>query len=249
MDVFIMSILAIADLHLSFGTAGKEMDFFGEEWKDHHEKIEYNWREIIAGDDLVLIAGDISWAMTLEEALPDLEWIDALPGTKVIVKGNHDYWWPSLKKLRQALPSSIHVIHNDAFTFGDIGIAGARLWDCPDFSCASIIAITGSEPQEETDPEQTEKIYARELNRLELSLKALDSATTTRISLIHYPPLAPDLTPSPVTELLEKYNITACVFGHLHSLKKNISPFGTLHNISYHLTSCDYLNFTPLRVI
>ena len=129
-----MTIWAIADLHLSFGVPNKHMRIFGPQWEDYTDKIEKGWRASILQNDLVLIPGDISWAMQVEEVRPDLEWIDRLPGTKVFIKGNHDYWWNSLSKLKHVLPSTCHLIQNNSFTWNDFSIAGTRLWDIPGIS-------------------------------------------------------------------------------------------------------------------
>ncbi len=134
-----MRIWALSDLHLSFGVPNKTMDPFGPDWKDHAAKIKTSWDGQVSPEDLVLIPGDISWAMRLAEAMPDLQWIHERPGTKVIIKGNHDYWWGSLKKVREALPRSIHAIQNDAICFGDIAIGGAKLTDSPEYTFDQII--------------------------------------------------------------------------------------------------------------
>jgi uncharacterized protein len=124
-----MSIWAIADLHLSFGVPNKGMELFGEHWRDHPQRIEAAWRARVRAEDLVLIAGDISWAMRPEEVMKDLEWIASLPGTKVMIRGNHDYWWPSMKKLVAMLPPTLHAIHNSAWKWGEVAVGGSRLWD------------------------------------------------------------------------------------------------------------------------
>lgn len=246
------SIWAIADLHLSFGTPNKEMDIFGVRWVRHAERLKENWTRIVKPEDLVLIPGDISWGMTPEAAKPDLEWIHALPGTKVMVKGNHDYWWTSLKKLENILPPSIHLIQNNSFTWNSIGFAGTRLWDNIQFNFDSYIdyspRLTENIAKEEDHPEETQKIYHRELLRLENSLKALSKNCTYRIALVHYPPVSPILQESPASSLLEKYQINACVFGHIHSMKQDRPIFGVLNHINYIFTACDYLNCTPTLV-
>ena len=136
-----MRVWALSDLHLSFGVKGKEMDVFGEKWINHPEKVKKNWEALIKPEDLVLIAGDISWGLKPEEVIPDLEWIDQLPGIKVMSKGNHDMWWKSASKVRALLPESIHIIHNDAFTINGISIGGTRLWDHPDLNYYKFIDI------------------------------------------------------------------------------------------------------------
>jgi predicted phosphohydrolase len=118
-----MPVWAIADLHLAFGVPNKKMDVFGAQWVDYTDKIEKKWRENIAETDLVLIAGDISWAMRLEDAKPDLDWIHSLPGTKVIIRGNHDYWWTSLSKIKQIMPPSVHVVQNNVYNWQGLSVA------------------------------------------------------------------------------------------------------------------------------
>jgi predicted phosphohydrolase len=244
--MFTMKIFAIADLHLSFSTPGKSMDIFGEAWINHPEKVKKNWLELIGPEDLVLIPGDISWAKPLEDAIPDLQWIEDLPGTKVLTKGNHDYWWPSASKLA-ALPfKTLHFIQHDSFNMGDISIAGTRLWDTPEYDFSEFypsLPIINHPPK----PDDA-KIFQRELLRLEESLKTLSQNAAIRIAMVHYPPIGPDLKSSLTSDLLEKYKIDICVFGHLHGLTKEI-PFGKMGGVSYHLVSCDYLKCKPLRIL
>ena len=122
-----MNVWSLSDLHLSISTPSKDMAVFGAVWEGYMAKIEANWKKLVEQEDLVLIAGDTSWAMKLEDALIDLKWIDNLPGTKVLIKGNHDYWWNSVTKIREALPKSLHIIQNDVFDFQDYSIGGTRL--------------------------------------------------------------------------------------------------------------------------
>lgn len=248
-----MAIWALADLHLSFGVPNKEMDLFGEQWKGHAASIQKNWIANINPSDLVLIPGDISWAMRLDEVQPDLEWIHNLPGTKVILKGNHDYWWGSLGQIKKILPPSIHLIQNNVFHWNDVSIVGARLWDTPEYNFSSFIEYRENPKAQiltarEKDPDEAERIFLRELGRLELSLKCLDARGPIRIAMTHYPPIGTDLKESRASSLLEKYNINTCVFGHLHSVKKGIPLFGKKNGIRYLLTSCDYLDFQPLKI-
>lgn len=223
------------------------MEIFG--WTDYVNQIASNWKKLISPDDLVLIAGDISWGSSLESALPDLEFIHALPGTKVISKGNHDYWWPSSKKLSSALPSSIHFIHNNAFNWNDVTIGGTRLWDTPEYNFNAFIEFTDNPREKEKEPLDNEKIFNRELERLHLSLKQLSPHAKLRIAMVHYPPIPADLSPSKTSSILEHYQIDHCIFGHLHSVKPNALPFGPARGVNYHFTSADYLNFTPISLI
>ncbi|MCE5316469.1 MAG: metallophosphoesterase [Parachlamydia sp.] len=247
-----MTIWAIADLHLAIGVPEKSMEAFGEPWLNYIDKIQTNWKERIFADDLVLLPGDISWAMRPEEARTDLEWIHQLPGTKVMLKGNHDYWWTSMRQIEQVLPPSIHLIQNNAFLWNGVSIGGARLWDTSEYHFSPYIqynvnprakALTEAE---DTSPD-AEKIFLRELGRLELSLKAMPEASL-RIAMTHYPPLSATLEDSRASALLEKYHINICVFGHLHSVKTESTLFGKKNGIEYHLASADYLNFVPLKI-
>ncbi len=245
-----MKIWAIADLHLSFGDANKSMDIFGPQWVGYTDQIEKNWRASIVDEDLVLIAGDISWAMRPELAKVDLGWIESLPGTKVMIRGNHDYWWTSLSKVRAVLPPSIHVIQNDVFEWNDICIGGARLWDTEEFNFNGYIEYRENPKAivKEKNSAEQKKIFEREIQRLEVSLKQLNQKAKMRIVMTHYPPISATMEDSIVSGLLEKYNVDICVFGHLHSVKKGVEMFGTKNSITYLLTSCDFLDFNPLIV-
>ncbi|MEC7840160.1 MAG: metallophosphoesterase [Chlamydiota bacterium] len=249
-----MAVWAIADLHLSFGVPNKEMHVFGENWRDHPAKIRKHWEELISDDDLVLIAGDISWAKHLEEALPDLEYIHSLPGTKVMIRGNHDYWWSAISKVRKRLPADIHVLQNDSFTWNNIAIGGARLWDTSEFNfdgCVEIVEADCVIPLTETDRDEkrAERLYVRELMRLESSLKTLDTKADKRIVMTHYPPVGPNLEGSRASKILENYQIDFCVFGHVHSMKHSCDPlFGEKNGVTYVMTAADYLDFSPIKI-
>jgi len=248
-----MAIWAIADLHLSFGVPNKGMDVFGLHWVDHAQKIEKAWRELIQPEDLVLISGDISWALHLTDAIPDLEWIDKLPGTKVMIKGNHDYWWGSISKVKKVLPSSCHVIQNDAFNWNDVTIAGTRLWDDSQLSFSGLInyqqhdCVKNLTATDNSD--ESQKIYQRELGRLETSLNNMNSQARLKIVMTHYPPIGAEGQETATTRLLEKHQVDICVFGHLHNVKKEKKLFGEFREINYYLVACDYLeNFQPLKI-
>lgn len=251
-----MAVWAIADLHLSFGVPNKEMDIFGAHWKNHHAKIEHNWRKKITDEDLVLIPGDISWGLKLEEAKPDLDWIETLPGTKVLLRGNHDYWWASLKQIAKILPPSLHLIQNNIFCWKNVCIGGSRLWDSWEYDFNKYIPLLETSAsnkltyqQKHEDRDQTDKIFERELQRLETSLKAMDKNASIRIAMTHYPPISVDLKPSRAAELLEEYDINICVFGHLHNVIHDYDPlFGERKGVRYILTAADYLNFDPIQV-
>ena len=221
-----MKIFAISDLHLSINNP-KPMDVFGERWEGYVEKIFDDWKQKVTDDDVVLLAGDFSWAMKLQDALADFDLLKSLPGKKVIIKGNHDYWWPSISVLRQALPENIFALQNDAIKFGAVIVCGTRGWSVP-------------EPGERQSSED-DKIYKRAVIRLELTLQAAQKLQTNGekiVCMMHYPPCNFRREASGFTTLIEKYNVNAVVFGHLHGYKKIQTKF-VLNGIDYYLTSCD----------
>lgn len=231
------------------------MEAFGLVWKDYPNKIKEHWQKLISDDDLVLIAGDISWAMRPEEALPDLDFIDALPGQKLLIRGNHDYWWPSSTKLAGLLPPSMHFIHNTAFEWNKVAFAGARLWDTHEYSFNDAIEFVDNPFAKKKTPEElarekedAEVIFVRELQRLKLSLEKMNHKAEKKVALTHYPPIGANLRPSRAAALLEDFEIDVCVFGHLHNVREGALPFGTARGVRYILTSADYLGFTPIVV-
>lgn len=250
-----MRIWAIADLHLAFGVPDKSMEVFGPGWSDYQKKIHEAWTRLVQPDDLVLIAGDISWGIHLEEALVDLQWIDALPGSKIILKGNHDYWWSSASKLKKIMPPSIQFIQNNALEWQGVGICGARLWDTKEFSYDQYIVYQDNPRVRQKSPEELahkdeedERIFTRELERLRLSLSQLSPKAKLRIAMTHYPPLGPDLGPSRASKILEEFKIDICVFGHMHNVKSGSLPPKEARGVKYLFTAADYLNFIPLKV-
>lgn len=230
----VMRIWAIADLHLSFAAA-KPMDVFGDNWRDHPARIADLWHKLIAPDDLVLVAGDISWALRLPDALPDLAWIDALPGHKILTKGNHDYWWDYARKRSDQLPASLTLIEAEAIAMKGWVFCGTRGW------------VTPGQPW--FAPETDERIYRREVGRLERALAAAQRLATQgeRIGvLLHYPPFLADGTPTRFAEQLAAAQAAFCVYGHLHRRQDwQQAVQGERDGVHYYLTSCDFLNFTP----
>ena len=204
------------------------MDVFGDIWLNHQEKIIKNWYSIIGKDDLVLLVGDISWALKLEEAYEDLLKIDELPGRKLIIKGNHDYWWNSLKKLNSLGLKTIDFIQNNSFVYQNIGIAGTRGWSSIDV--------------EIIDPHD-EKIFNRELNRLRMSLDSLDKDLEKKIVMLHYPPFNMDSSPNEFIEVMKEYNIDKCIYGHLHAEGHKYVVEGVIEGIDFHCVSSDYIKF------
>ena len=229
-----MKIYAISDLHLS-NSCDKPMDIFGGHWEGYTEKIISNWKQKVTDEDLVLIAGDISWAMKLEEAQADLNWIDKLPGKKIIIKGNHEYWWKSISAVREILPSSIMAIQNDAIKVGDYIICGTRGWTVP-------------EKDKELEPEDL-KIYKREVERLKLTLmsaKVLKGDSDLKIiAMMHFPPYNTDKEQSEFTKLFEEYGVETVVFGHLHGYV-NCDLVSNINGVTYYFTSCDHIKNDPI---
>lgn len=224
-------IYAIADLHFDFSKK-KPMDIFGENWINHEEKIIKNWIDIVNEDDLVIIPGDISWALKLDEAIADLERIDSLPGKKVLLKGNHDYWWSSLSKLNGLKLNSLFFLQNNSFKYREFGIAGTRGWIARD--------------NEEFTPDD-EKIFVRELSRLKLSLDSLREVEN-KIAIIHYPPFNMDLSPNEFVDVMKEYGVKTCLYGHLHSEGHKFVVEGNIQGINFHCVSCDYVDFVPKKI-
>jgi len=246
-----MKIWAIADLHLSISCPEKNMGLINPAWKNYEEKIQSNWHYLVRSEDLVLVAGDISWAKTFDQSLQDLEWLDKLPGTKIIIKGNHDYWWPSITKLRKYLPPSIIALKNDAIYLKQIAIGGARLWDTNEYHFNDLVDWQKNSKeslQEKKSKDENETIFHRELQRLENSLKQMNPKAKLKIAMTHYPPIGIGLASSKASEILDKYQIDICIFGHLHNLKQKPLIFGKKNQTQYVLTSCDMIDFTPLLI-
>ena len=230
-----MSIYAISDLHLSFNT-NKPMDIFG--WNNYEEKISQDWRTNVKEEDLVLLTGDFSWEMKLENTYKDFQFINNLPGKKLLLKGNHDLWWTTLKKMREFLRekefNNIDFIYNNSYEFENYIIAGTRGWNLV---------------SENIDDK---KIKDRELLRLENSI--IDGIRKYGedkpiIVCMHYPPLLKELKNSEFTKILEKYNVKYCLYGHLHG-KSHINVFdGIYNNVNYKMVSCDYTGFKLIKII
>ncbi len=233
----IMNVFSISDLHLS-GLSDKPMDVFGKGWENHFEKIKSDWRKkVLSDDDIVLIAGDVSWGTTLEEGLFDLEALKELKGRKVFVRGNHDFWWNGITRLRRAAPDgNFYFLQNDCVKFENVIICGSRGWTCP-----------GSNDYSDTD----EKLYKREAERFKLCFKEVEKVREEGdrlIVMIHYPPFSKTVPSTEFTSLFEEFETEKVVFGHIHG--ETFFPFRTVKNgIEYVLTSCDKVNFTLQRIL
>lgn len=221
-----MKLFTIGDLHLSKANP-KPMDMFGDNWVDHFQKIKEDWQNRVEDHDVVVIPGDISWAMKLEDAKLDLDAIDELPGKKIIIRGNHDYWWQSLNKVKSILPPSIMALQNDFIEFDDFVICGTRGWNVPgstEFSTDDL------------------KIYNREVARLDLSLSGY-TGEKEKIVFFHFPPFSDVICENEMIEVLQKYKVKQAFYGHIHGYGLKFIKQGNIFNIDFHCVSCDGLDF------
>ncbi len=244
-----MNIYCLADLHLSISHPQKDMKVFGPLWEDYHQKIHDHWQACVKKEDLVLIPGDICWAMSLEEAMQDLAFIDKLNGQKVLIRGNHDYWWPSLAKLEKLPFKSLKFIHNNALLIHGVGLCGSRLWDSEEFSFDEYINYR---PNPQARPKASfddAKIFDNEISRLERSISQLSPEAQVKIALCHYPPIGKDLKPTRCSSLFETAGISHVCFGHLHNLKNTMNPWGSSRGVTYHFCAADEVNFTPQKIL
>lgn len=228
-----MALFAIGDLHLGFGV-NKTMDKFGEEWKNHIQKIEKNWRECIQQQDTVLLLGDISWGMTIEQTKPDFDFIETLPGKKICICGNHDYWWSNISKI-QKMYHNIIFLRNNSVKYHNVFICGTRGWICPNDSFFT---------------PQYEKIYHREVIRLKLSLEdAMKKGAEQIIVLLHFPPTNDKKEWSGFLELFQCYPVSHVYYAHLHGQEHfHNSLIGEYKGVFYDLVSCDNVDFCPKKI-
>ncbi len=226
-----MNIYAISDLHLP--AKEKPMDIFGAHWENHFEKISADWLAKVTDEDIVLLPGDLTWAMRLEDALEDVRRVGELPGRKIILRGNHDYWWGGIGQVRRALPEGIYALQNDAMVLDGYIFAGTRGWTLP-----------GSEATKDDL-----KIYERERLRMDMSLKHARrlSADMPLIVMMHYPPFSQ--ASEGFTDILGQYGVDVCVYGHLHGAGLQYAFNGERDGIMYHQVSCDGLGFKVRRII
>lgn len=230
-----MHIYAIGDLHLSGEPPTKPMEIFGAHWLGHKEKIKQHWLETVQPDDAVIVCGDISWAMSLEGAACDLNWLAQLPGRKLLLRGNHDYWWTSLAKMQKRYGDSFEFLQNGCIMVGDVAVCGTRGWLLP---------------SAENFSDEDAKIYNREAIRLELSLQAAQQHSPRAIiTALHYPPLFARTEHTRFTNLMHNYNVNYCVYGHIHG-ENHVTTFeGVREYITYKLVSCDTQNFQLYRIL
>ncbi len=233
-----MAIYAISDLHLAL-SEDKPMDVFGARWANYMDRLYENWNNVVKADDYVIIPGDISWATYLERAYDDFDFINKLPGRKIISKGNHDYWWTTISKLNKFLEvngfSTISFMHNNSYTIGDTVICGTRGWNMPG--------------EDDFDSEDA-RIYQRELKRMELSLKSAKVPENGRlIAAIHFPAFNSNGVFSGLLDIMQKYNVQMCIYGHLHGEAHKYALEGLIKGIEFKLVAADKLAFCPVRIV
>lgn len=229
-----MALYTIADLHLSLGVE-KPMDIFGGRWQGYQEKLDKNLHHLLTDDDTLIIPGDISWGLKLEETLNDFKFIENLPGKKIILKGNHDLWWSTSSKIQKFFEENdiytIDLLFNNFKVYDNIALCGTRGWSY----------------EENFKNEADEKIYKREVLRLENSLKqAHNAGYSEKICFLHYPPIYEHFKCIEILELFKIYNVSTCIYGHLHGESLKYAKNGIYENVEYKLVSADFLNFMPI---
>lgn len=227
-----MALYAIGDLHLSLGT-NKPMDVFGPGWANHVQRLEEAFSSL-GEEDVTVLCGDTSWGIDLSQSLEDFRFIDRLPGKKLLVKGNHDYWWTTASKMRRFFQdnglTTIDILHNNCHFYGDWAVCGTRGWF-----------------YEEEQSGHNEKVFNREVIRLEASLKAAGDRPI--LAFLHYPPLYTGYRCLEIIAKLEAYGVKDCFYGHLHGPTHRRAIEGTVGTVGYHLVSADYLRFVPKKIL
>lgn len=229
-----MALYALADLHLACAV-DKPMDVFGGRWQDYMEKIQKRWQAVVSAEDTIVIGGDVSWGIDFEQAKADFAMLNRLPGHKIILKGNHDLWWDTMAKMRRFLDENsfqnIDFLHNNCYRYGDIGLCGTRGWFY----------------EEDFKQQHDEKVFRRELLRLEASLKAAEAAgLQEKYCFLHYPPIYTNFRCGEILALMQQYGVTRCIYGHLHSDSLRWAVEGVQEGIAFTLVSGDHVDFTPV---
>jgi len=229
-----MSLFAIADLHLPLGV-NKPMDVFGRNWENYVDRLKENWQNTVKTDDTVILAGDFSWATYLEQSKADFEFLNCLNGKKILLKGNHDYWWSTLNKMKVFLEengfTNIDFLQNNSFEYKDISICGSRGWLNPQRNMS----------------EENQRIFDREIIRMEMSIKTAKHPENI-ICVMHYPPISNDYKDTKVETMLYSYGVKSCIYGHIHSSSLKSAFEGVYNGIEYKLVSADYREFMPIKI-
>lgn len=228
-----MSLFAIADLHLSL-SVDKPMNIFGG-WDNHVEKLTENWNKTVLAEDTVVLPGDISWGMNLDEAKADFDFVNSLNGRKIISKGNHDYWWSTVSKLNKFIEENgfdtIHFLHNNHYSYGKYGICGTRGWI------------------NETEVPADAKVLAREAQRLEVSIQSALKEELEPIVFLHYPPVYGNESNYDILDVMFRYGVKECYYGHLHGRAHKNAVCGERDGINFHLIASDFVQFCPQLVV
>ena len=229
-----MSLFAIGDLHLAISVRSKPMDIFSG-WENYMQLMEENWKKLVSENDTIVLAGDISWAMNLKDAYEDFCWIHNMPGKKIILKGNHDYWWSSRKKMEDTFSAwgfdSLELLHNNFFEYGEYAVCGTRGWV--------------NMPGEPADV----KVLAREAGRLNASIEPAVRAGLNPLVFMHYPPIYGNNVNLDILDILFKYNVKNCWYGHLHGKAIKYAVNGEREGIDFRLISGDYVQFCPVKIL
>ncbi len=229
-----MSLFVIGDLHLALGDKSKSMDIF-DGWENYTELLGQSWNSLVSAEDTIVLAGDISWAISLEKGYEDFKWIHNLPGRKIILKGNHDYWWNSRKKMEETFEKwgfdSLNILHNNHFQYENYGICGTRGWV--------------NMPGESADA----KVLAREAGRLTASIESALTAGLQPLVFLHYPPLYGSSYNYDILDVLYKYGIKNCWYGHLHGPSIKYAVNGERDGVDFRLSSGDFLQFRPEKIL
>lgn len=229
-----MALYAIGDTHLSLA-CDKPMDVFGGRWDGYVDKLREGFQATVSHEDTVVVCGDVSWGMSLEEAKADFAFLDALPGErKLLLKGNHDYWWTTASKMKAFFQengfATLNILHNNCHFYGEAALCGTRGWF-----------------YEEDRGEHSAKIFNRELIRLEASLKA--AGEREKLCFLHYPPLYQGYRCQEIIGLLERYGVKLCCYGHLHGGSHRLAVTGQRGDVEYRLVAADYVGFTPVKLL
>ncbi|MCL2392190.1 MAG: metallophosphoesterase [Oscillospiraceae bacterium] len=229
-----MALYVIGDLHLSLGSE-KPMDIFGGSWSDYVEKIKDGFSQLEA-EDVCVLCGDISWGMSFDESLPDFKFISELPGKKIIIKGNHDYWWSTASKMKAFFDNNgiynIEILNNNCYFYDDVAICGTRGWIAED----------------DMDTEHNKKIMARETGRLSASLEAAGDVSE-KLCFFHYPPRFRSTVCHDIISVMNEFGVMRCFYGHLHGQGHRYALTGAFDGIDYNLISADFVNFKPQRIM
>ncbi len=244
-----MTVYAISDLHLSLASP-KPMDIFGPVWTDHADKIRRNWDRLVRDEDVVLLPGDLSWAMRFPDAVPDLNFVADRPGLKILTRGNHDYWWQrrATSRMQRTFDRNLIFLQGTSTVVGDVGVTGTRGWRIERETMQEYAAESEDSPQSEIRNPKSDRIFERELNYLERGLQSIPDTARLRIAMLHYPPFDEHLKPNDFAHLLTKYSVDILVYGHIH-IGLGSWLEGEVDGVRYHMVSADIVDFVPQLIV